>query len=79
MCSGDSLHQHKTGGGGGGGGGCSLIRVCSLIRSNTVCPFRLVIEFDELASRTWQLGGRRPQDTDVVSVGESFAMRRAAG
>ena len=30
MCSGNSLHQHKM------GGGCSLIRVCSLIRSNTV-------------------------------------------
>ena len=31
MCSGNNLHQHKT----GGGGGCPLIRVCSLIRSNT--------------------------------------------
>ena len=32
MCSGNSLHQHKM-------GGCSLIRVCSLIRSNTVFAF----------------------------------------
>ena len=31
MCSGNSLHQHKM-----GTWGCPLIRVCSLIRSNTV-------------------------------------------
>ena len=74
MCSGNSLHQHKTG---GGGGWCSLIRVRSLIRSNTVCLCTIVqgtFADDRSATRSgsWKLS----VTTAGRSVGRLVQVRR---
>ena len=67
MCSGNSLHQHKM-------GGCSLIRVCSLIRSHTVTAEKrqstFVIFIMSPAVRGLQQGllaPREPEDAPSVA------------
>ena len=61
----------------GGGGGCLLIRVCSLIRTNTVCPCTIVqgtFAHDRSATRSgrWKLS----VTTAGRSVGRLVQVRR---